>query len=85
MTPFAYAPEQYHALFDAKAQRALSKLTPFDPPTPALFPSEKRGFRLRAEFRMWHEGSELNYVMFPVGKPEAPETVDRFPHSVTAN
>ncbi len=79
MTPFAYAPEQYDALFDAKAQQALSKLTPFDPPRPTLFPSEKSGFRLRAEFRMWHEGDELNYVMFPVGKPKAPETVDRFP------
>jgi tRNA (uracil-5-)-methyltransferase len=79
MTLFAYEPEQYDALFDAKAQQALATLASFNPPRPALFPSDKSGFRLRAEFRMWHDGDELNYVMFPAGKPKAPETVDRFP------
>ena len=41
------------------------------PPFPLeVFASPDQGFRLRAEFRVWHDGGDLYYVMF--------DTVSRF-------
>jgi len=74
-----YQPDRCAALFDAKAQAALEQLSPFSPPAPALFGSPPNGYRLRAEFRMWHDGDDLSYVMFPPGQRDAPYVIDYFP------
>jgi len=74
-----YQPERYDALFAAKAHAALNQLSPFSPPDPALFTSPSNGFRLRAEFRMWHDGDDLNYVMFPPGQRDTPHVIEHFP------
>jgi tRNA (uracil-5-)-methyltransferase len=34
---------------------------------------------MRAEFRMWHEGDELSYVMFRKGDPKTPVSIQDFP------
>ena len=62
-----YQPDRYAALFADKVARALSTLCLADTPEPRLFESEVNGFRLRAEFRIWHDGDSLDYVMFPPG------------------
>jgi len=76
---FRFEPERYEALFAAKCQSALDLMAPFSPPEPARYASTTSGFRLRAEFRIWHEDHELHYVMFPPGDPKTPHVVADFP------
>lgn len=56
--------ERYSELLHAKAEALASCFTPFDPPEMEIFPSPPRHYRMRAEFRVWHEGDDLYYVMF---------------------
>ena len=72
-------PDQYQRLFEEKVGRALRLLAPFAPPEPTIYASPPLGYRLRAEFRMWHDGDALDYVMFPPGKPREPIVISEFP------
>ena len=36
-------------------------------------------YRLRAEFRIWHDGDRLDYAMFDPEDPKVPITLDTFP------
>lgn len=56
--------ERYSELLHAKAEALASCFTPFDPPEMEIFPSPPMHYRMRAEFRIWHEGDDLYYVMF---------------------
>lgn len=74
-----HTPEQYSALFQEKAENALRRLSGFSPPAPEHYESPPQGYRLRAEFRVWHEGEALNYVMFKPGAPRDPHIIEDFP------
>ena len=74
-----YQPDRCDALFQEKAAKAFERLTPLAPPTPQHHASIASGYRLRAEFRIWHEGDDLNYVMFPPGEPRNPHIIETFP------
>ena len=74
-----YQPERCEALFHEKAAKALQRLKPFAPPTPQHHASIASGYRLRAEFRVWHDGDDLHYVMFPPGEPRNPHIIEAFP------
>ena len=72
-------PAHYQQLLDQKVASVSSLLQPFAAPAPQVFPSQATGFRLRAEFRIWHEGDDLNYVMFRKGDPKTPVAIHDFP------
>ena len=74
-----YEPERCEALFHEKAAEALQRLKPLAPPTPEHHASIASGYRLRAEFRVWHDGDDLHYVMFPPGEPHNPHIIEAFP------
>ena len=76
-----FQPEHCESLFAEKAESALARLNnlPISLPAAAHFSSAPSGYRLRAEFRVWHSGDDLNYVMFPVGEPRNPIIVTEFP------
>ena len=59
---------QYAALLAEKTERLRRMLAPFDAPEIEVFPSAETGYRMRAEFRIWHEGSRISYAMFEPGK-----------------
>lgn len=48
----------------AEVQQQFSR---FDIPAIEVFESARTAYRLRAEFRLWHEGDDLYYVMFKPG------------------
>ena len=48
-------------------------------PDPVTHASPPSGFRPRAEFRVWHDGNALHYVMFPPGDSRNPRVIDEFP------
>jgi len=71
-------PEHYQALLTKKIKTVVALLEPFSPPEPEVFPSETTGYRLRAEFKMWHEGEDINYVMFRPEDPRTPISITEF-------
>tara|TARA_R110002049_G_scaffold83933_12_gene213629 strand:- start:4986 stop:6095 length:1110 start_codon:yes stop_codon:yes gene_type:complete len=75
----AVQPENYPALLADKVSSVSDVLAPFSPPSPQVYSSPPTGFRLRAEFRMWHEGDTVNYVMFRREDPRTPVVITDFP------
>ncbi len=74
----AIQPAHYETLLQEKVAGVKQLLSSFSPPEPQVIRSAATGFRLRAEFRMWHEGDDLNYVMFRRGEPKDPIPVTGF-------
>jgi len=57
-------PDNYVAQL-SKKQHAMTELfSCFDVPKSQVFPSVPLNYRLRAEFRVWHQGDDLYYIMF---------------------
>lgn len=63
----------------AKCDRVEAMLSAFAPPAAQRVPSPPQGFRLRAEFRIWHDGDDLYYAMFDGQDPKTPLRIDEFP------
>ncbi len=72
-------PDAYSALLAEKVAKVETLLSPYNPPAPHIAESSPTGFRMRAEFRMWHDGDELNYVMYRKGDPKTPVPIEEFP------
>lgn len=71
-------PEHYQALLDKKVKAVSNLMKPFSPPRPQIYSSAAEGYRLRAEFKMWHEGEDINYVMFRKEDPRTPVILTEF-------
>lgn len=68
----------YQSQLDEKVERLSALLNPFDAPELAVYPSEPKHYRMRAEFRVWHEGDDLYHIMFNQETKEK-YRVDSFP------
>ena len=69
----------YAAQLLDKCTRVRTLLSPYAPPQAEVFESPREHFRMRAEFRVWHDADDCFYVMFPPGKKQQPYRVDTFP------
>lgn len=78
MTHLAVTPELYEQQLAAKQQQLAQLLNPFTSTELEVFRSPVKHYRMRAEFRVWHEGNDLYYIMFD---PETREKlrIDEFP------
>jgi tRNA (uracil-5-)-methyltransferase len=72
-------PDQYQTLLAAKCARVSELLAPFKPPAAEIFPSSPAAYRMRAEFRLWHDDDKLDYVMFRRDDPRTPVPIYAFP------
>lgn len=54
----------YSAQLAEKAELTRNEFSPFFTGELTVYPSPPQHYRMRAEFRLWHEGEDLNYVMF---------------------
>lgn len=72
-------PDRYEAQLKDKVKRLRADFAEFAPPAPQVFRSEPLHYRLRAEFRIWHDGERLDYVMFDPEAPEVPIAQRQFP------
>jgi tRNA (uracil-5-)-methyltransferase len=61
-------PELYPQLLNEKAQGLAQRFQAFNPPELEVFASPPSHYRMRTEFRVWHEGDDLFYIMFEVGE-----------------
>lgn len=75
-------PETYQTQLDEKACRLQETFAPFSPPALEVFASAPEHYRMRAEFRVWHQGDDLYYIMFDQETREK-YRVDRFPSAST--
>ncbi|GAA0568211.1 tRNA (uridine(54)-C5)-methyltransferase TrmA [Halomonas salifodinae] len=65
-------PERYAEQLEAKRQRITAQFARFSPPPLEVYASPPSHYRMRCEFRLWHEGDDLFYAMFEVD-PEDPK------------
>lgn len=64
MTPEQLPVEQYDAQLEEKVIRLRTLMTPFAAPEVEVFRSPVSHYRMRAEFRLWHEGDDLYHIIF---------------------
>ncbi|MEC4729061.1 tRNA (uridine(54)-C5)-methyltransferase TrmA [Shewanella sp. D64] len=60
----AMDPTTYDAQLEEKRIRLEKIFADFDTPNLEVFSSEPAHYRMRAEFRIWHEGEDMYYYMF---------------------
>jgi len=60
-------PSQYCALLLEKQQQISQQFSPFSIPEVEVFASPTTAYRMRVEFRVWHDGDDIDYVMFEKG------------------
>ena len=78
MTPEHLPTEQYDAQLAEKVVRLQSMMTPFNAPVPEVFRSPVSHYRMRAEFRIWHDGDDLYHIIFDQ-QTKSRIRVDSFP------
>jgi len=78
MTPEQLPIEQYDAQLDEKVSRLQAMMHPFNAPDVEVFRSPVSHYRMRAEFRIWHEGDDLYHIIFDQATKQRIR-VDSFP------
>lgn len=74
-----FDPARYATQLEEKCARFKQDFATFGVPEPAVFASAPHGYRLRAEFRIWHHGGRIDYAMFDPESPRQPVLIDAFP------
>ena len=72
-------PATYPQLLADKVATVSKHFDDLQLPKPQVYPSSPEHYRLRAEFRIWHEGDSLYYAMFDPAAPRVPVRIDHFP------
>lgn len=49
-----------------------------------VYPSPSRGYRMRAEFRIWHQGERCHYAMHRPGRGGRPYIIEHYPPGAPA-
>lgn len=70
--------EDYEQQLVEKTDRLKAMMAPFNAPEPEIFSSPKSHYRMRAEFRVWHDNDDLFHIMFDKETKERVR-VDQFP------
>ncbi|MCW9710972.1 tRNA (uridine(54)-C5)-methyltransferase TrmA [Avibacterium sp. 21-586] len=70
--------EKYDELLAEKHQKLTALLVPFNAPKLAVFDSPKQHYRMRAEFRVWHQDDDFYHIMFD-RQTRKPYRIDHFP------
>ncbi|WP_192459361.1 tRNA (uridine(54)-C5)-methyltransferase TrmA [Musicola keenii] len=64
MTPSTLPIDQYDAQLAEKTGRLKAMMASYHAPEPQVFRSPVSHYRMRAEFRIWHDGDDLYHIMF---------------------
>ena len=74
-----YSASAYQQQLEQKTQFTREQFAPFNPPPLAVFASPATGYRMRAEFKIWHHGNRADYAMFMPGTPKQTYIIQDFP------
>jgi len=75
-------PDNYDKQLDAKKEKFNEQFATFNLPELEVFASPKQNYRMRSEFRVWHDGDDLYYIMFDQATKQKIR-VDQFPPAST--
>jgi len=75
-------PADYPSLLAEKVAQFKLAFAPFGVSEPAVVASEPLHFRLRAEFRIIHDGRRVDYAMFAAADRKVAVAIDSFPVAV---
>lgn len=78
MTKLVINPQHYQQQLSEKIQSLNDMFSTFSMPTLEVFQSPTQHYRMRAEFRIWHQDEESYYIMFDQENGEK-YRVDQFP------
>ncbi|MFT7128107.1 MAG: tRNA (uracil-5-)-methyltransferase [Gammaproteobacteria bacterium] len=70
--------DNYQHQLTEKADRITQLFQPFRPPTLEVFSSPSLHYRMRAEFRIWHQDDSCFYAMFKKDDPKTPCRITSF-------
>jgi tRNA (uracil-5-)-methyltransferase len=73
-----YDEARYQSQLELKIQKLQQDFANFNLDSIEVFTSPIQHFRMRAEFRVWHQGDQLNYIMFGQ-EDKKPYTITDFP------
>lgn len=79
MLPKDFTPNAYEDLLAEKIGAIVGDFEAFGAPRPSVVRSTKDSFRMRVEFRVWHEDDQLDFVMFDRDAPKIPVPILEFP------
>ncbi|PKF61941.1 tRNA (uridine(54)-C5)-methyltransferase TrmA [Psychromonas sp. psych-6C06] len=71
-------PDNYEKQLDAKKAQFNTQFATFNLPELEVYSSPKQHYRMRSEFRVWHDGDDLYYIMFDQATKQKIR-VDQFP------
>ncbi len=83
MAIHAVYPENYQTQLDEKVATITDLFAPFSVPNLEVFPSPPSHYRLRAEFKVWHQDGKAHYAMYQPGEYKKPYIIDDFPVAST--
>lgn len=72
-------PTLYLSQLERKTQRISEQFCGFSLPSIEVFESPREHYRMRSEFRVWHDEDDLYYVMFEKGNKHARIRIDECP------
>ncbi|HEJ9738674.1 TPA: tRNA (uridine(54)-C5)-methyltransferase TrmA [Proteus mirabilis] len=70
--------QTYQSQLNEKTERLQKMMAPFNAPNVEVFSSPEQHYRMRAEFRIWHEQDALYHIMFDQETKQRIR-VDQFP------
>ena len=79
MLPKDFTPQAYDALLNEKISAIAPRFNALGAPNHKVFASHRASFRMRTEFRIWHDGDSLDFVMFDKEAPKVPVPIATFP------
>lgn len=79
-----YTTDAYRVQLQEKADRVNTLFAPLAPPELEVFDSPATGFRMRAEFKIWHQGGRADYAMYRQGEYKKPYIISEFPPGYAA-
>ena len=71
-------PANYQQQLNAKTEQITRQFSEFSPPALEVYDSPVLHFRVRAEFKIWHQDDDSYYVMFNQAEPRQPVRIDHF-------
>lgn len=80
----AFDPLGYQTQLEQKYQQLKNQFAGLGVPPIEVFASPVAHFRMRAEFRIWHDGDDSYYAMFDSHHPQQPIRVNEFPIATKA-
>ena len=72
-------PENYQSQLERKTEKIRKDFSAFNPPSIDIYDSPPLHYRMRAEFKIWHEGDESYYAMFRADDKRTPVKIEDFP------